>query len=149
AQKVQDQIRERVGRVDRGVRQAPFWVISFTTMPSVLIELGFLTNREEEDFLMGSKGQDYMASAIYRAFKEYKANLEKVDSTIEEVPTKPEVDAPDTTAPTTASDTDGPVFRIQIMASSKPVEIAPENFNGLENVELYRDNGSYKYLYGS
>ena len=74
--KVQKQFKERVGRVDRGVKQAPFWVISFTTMPSVLIELGFLTNKEEEDFLQTANGQELMASAIYRAFKDYKSEIE-------------------------------------------------------------------------
>ena len=70
---VQRQFRERVHRTDRGVKQAGFWVISFTTMPSILIELGFLTNPQEEDFLQSEDGRSYMASAIYRAFKEYKA----------------------------------------------------------------------------
>ena len=47
---IQSQFRDRVGRKDRGVRQAGYYVISFTTMPSVLVELGFLTNPDEEDF---------------------------------------------------------------------------------------------------
>ena len=76
AEKVQVQCRERVGRKDRGVKQAPFLVLHQTTMPSVLIETGFLTNASEEKFLMSELGQDYMASAIYRAFKEYKNELE-------------------------------------------------------------------------
>ena len=69
---IQKQFRERVGRPDRGVKQAGFLVISYTTMPAVLVELGFLTNATEEEFLQGELGQDYMASAVYRAFKEYK-----------------------------------------------------------------------------
>lgn len=69
---VQKQFKSRVQRVDRGVKQAGFVVISKTTMPSVLIEIGFLTNKEEEDFLNSNKGKDYIASAIFRAFKEYK-----------------------------------------------------------------------------
>lgn len=76
AKKVQDQFRTRVGRKDRGVKQAGFWVISYTNMPSILVELGFLTNSEEEEFLNSEDGKTYLASAIYRAFKEYK---EKVD----------------------------------------------------------------------
>lgn len=75
---IQDQYRERVSRKDRGVKQAPYWVISFTTMPSVLTELGFLTNSAEEDFLNSENGKVYMASAIYRAFKQYKADVEGV-----------------------------------------------------------------------
>ena len=53
------------------MRQAPYFVTSRTLMPSVLVELGFLTNNAEEDFLHSNDGQTYMASAIYRAIKEY------------------------------------------------------------------------------
>ena len=59
--------KNRVKRKDRGVRQAPYFVTSRTLMPSVLVELGFLTNPEEEDFLHSEEGQDYLASAIFRA----------------------------------------------------------------------------------
>lgn len=76
AKKVQDQFRVRVGRKDRGVKQAGHYVTSFTNMPAILVELGFLTNSEEEDFLHSDDGKTYMASAIYRAFKEFK---EKAD----------------------------------------------------------------------
>jgi len=67
AKNVQDQFRTRVGRKDRGVKQAGYYVISFTNMPSILVELGFLTNADEEDFLHSDEGKTYMASAIYRA----------------------------------------------------------------------------------
>lgn len=69
---IQNQFRERVGRKDRGVRQAGFQVLWMTTMPSVLVELGFITNAEEERFLVSEQGQDYLASAIFRAFRDYK-----------------------------------------------------------------------------
>lgn len=69
---IQDQFRDRVGRRDRGVRQAGFQVLWRTTMPSVLVELGFVTNPEEEKFLLSELGQDYLASAIFRAFRDYK-----------------------------------------------------------------------------
>jgi N-acetylmuramoyl-L-alanine amidase len=72
AKNVQDQFRTRVGRKDRGVKQAGYYVISFTNMPSILVELGFLTNPEEEDFLHSDEGKTYMASAIYRAFRDFK-----------------------------------------------------------------------------
>lgn len=73
---IQDQFRERVGRKDRGVRQAGFVVLWRTTMPSVLVELGYITNPEEEKFLMSEQGQDYLASAIYRAFRDYKQTID-------------------------------------------------------------------------
>ena len=76
ASKIQNQFRSRVNRKDRGVKQAGFLVLSRATMPSVLIELGFLTNNSEEDFLNSQKGKVYMASAIFRAIKEYKTTID-------------------------------------------------------------------------
>lgn len=73
---IQNQFRERVGRKDRGVRQAGFVVLWRTTMPSVLIELGFLTNAEEEKYLNSEEGQDYLASAIFRAFRDYRQTID-------------------------------------------------------------------------
>jgi N-acetylmuramoyl-L-alanine amidase len=76
ASMIQDQIRDRVGRKDRGVKQAGFVVLWRTTMPSVLVELGFLSNAEEEKYLLSETGQDYLASAIYRAFRDYKLTID-------------------------------------------------------------------------
>src|SRR5665647_582989 len=76
ASMIQDQIRDRVGRKDRGVKQAGFVVLWRTTMPSVLVELGFLSNAEEEKYLLSETGQDYLASAIYRAFGDYKHTID-------------------------------------------------------------------------
>lgn len=73
---IQNQFRDRVGRKDRGVRQAGFVVLWRTTMPSVLIELGFISNPEEEKYLNSAQGQDYLASAIYRAFRDYKQTID-------------------------------------------------------------------------
>lgn len=70
---VQKQFGERVQRKDRGVKQQPLFVTSRTAMPAVLIELGFLTNPAEEDFLNSERGQSYMASAIFRAIRDFKA----------------------------------------------------------------------------
>lgn len=78
ANKVESQFKSRVGRTSRGVKQGPFWVLWSTAMPSVLIETGFLSNSTEEQYLLSDQGQDLMASGIYRAFKEYKAEVEAV-----------------------------------------------------------------------
>tara|TARA_B100001093_G_C26775487_1_gene992137 strand:- start:394 stop:1491 length:1098 start_codon:yes stop_codon:yes gene_type:complete len=72
ADKIQTQFRERVNRKDRGVKREPLYVTSRVAMPSVLVELGFLTNPKEEDFLNSQQGKTFMASALYRAFKSYK-----------------------------------------------------------------------------
>jgi len=73
---IQDEMKDRVGMNDRGVRQAGFLVLYKTTMPSVLIETGFLSNPEEEKFLISQKGQQYISSAICRAFRKFKAKME-------------------------------------------------------------------------
>ncbi len=77
AQLVQNQFRTRAKRRDLGVHQAGFVVLWRTTMPSVLIEVGYISNPAEERFLNTQYGQDIIASAIYRAFKQYKYQFEK------------------------------------------------------------------------
>lgn len=79
ADKVENQFKNRVGRRSHGVKQAGFIVLWKTAMPSVLIETGFITNEKEEAFLLSENGQDLLASGIYRAFKEYKAQIESVN----------------------------------------------------------------------
>lgn len=79
ASKVESQFKDRAGRQSRGVKQAGFVVLWRTTMPSVLIETGFLTNNIEEKFLAGDEGQELIASGIYRAFKEYKSDVESIN----------------------------------------------------------------------
>ena len=76
AGRIEEQFSERVGRKSRGVKQAGFLVLYKTTMPAVLIETGFLTNATEEIFLASDQGMDLMASAIFRAFRDYKVHTE-------------------------------------------------------------------------
>jgi len=76
ADQVEKQFKDRVGRKSRGVKQGPFYVLWTPSMPSVLIELGFLSNSNEERFLMSKQGQEYMASAIFRSIRDYKNQIE-------------------------------------------------------------------------
>jgi N-acetylmuramoyl-L-alanine amidase len=76
AAKVQASFKEKAGRLDKGVKQAGFLVLWKTQMPSVLIETGFLTNDDDHDFLGDTKGQDNMAASIFRAFRQYKDDIE-------------------------------------------------------------------------
>lgn len=158
ASKVQKEFTEKVGRYNRGVKQAGFLVLHQTAMPSVLIETGFITNREEEKFLASDIGQDYMASAIYRAFKEYKTEIESKglkteDKKVEEQNQKPEVkevvDDKKNKKDKKPEKEEGVVFKIQIATSSVKTELKPENFNGLEGVTLYEAGGLYRYTYGN
>ncbi len=173
AQKIQDQFRDRVNRFDRGVKQSVLYVLDFSAMPSVLIELGFLTNKTEEDFLNTQNGKELMASAIYRAFKDYKTEQDELDNvdaevvvpiktpvTKEPVPTKetpkketkptekPVETTPVTTKPTPSQTNEKPVFKIQLSVSDKKITLEPQNFKGLSNVGFYQEDKLYKYTYG-
>jgi N-acetylmuramoyl-L-alanine amidase len=165
AAKVQKQFTERVGRKNRGVKQAGFLVLHQTNMPSVLIETGFLTNVDEEKFLVSKTGQDYLASAVYRAFKEYKTEIEskqKIDGTkenVEKIKPKPE---PKTKELVKVKEKPkkqkkkkkgvtvekGIVFKVQIATSSKELELKPENFNGIKDVSIYKAGGLFRYTVG-
>jgi len=74
---IESQFEDRVQRRSRGVHQAGFYVLWSASMPAVLVELGFLTNRAEARFLASERGQTYLASAIFRAVRDYKAKYEK------------------------------------------------------------------------
>ena len=167
SKKIQDQFRDRVKRRDRGVKQAGYYVISYTTMPSCLVELGFLTNIEEENFLHSTNGQDYMASALYRAFREYKSEIEGVNLSTEIVKSKETTAAEIPTIKTVLENSKETKkekkkkkkntskeevtrlnYRIQLSTSRQPVEIKPENFKGLTEVDEYISNGLYKYTTG-
>jgi N-acetylmuramoyl-L-alanine amidase len=74
---IEDQFKTRLKRNSRGVKQAGLLVLWKTTMPGVLIEIGFLTNKQEEAFMANKQNRTYIASGIYRAFKEYKTTMEK------------------------------------------------------------------------
>ena len=90
AANMQEQFSKRVGRKDRGVQQAGFLVLWKTAMPSILIELGFISNAAEERFLASENGQVYMASAIYRAFRDFKASYEGENNVTAKVEPKAE-----------------------------------------------------------
>ncbi len=79
ADKIENQFKKRVGRRSRGVKQDGFWVLWRTSMPSVLVEVGYLTNATEEKYLYSKMGRVYIASGIYRAFREYKAEIESMN----------------------------------------------------------------------
>jgi N-acetylmuramoyl-L-alanine amidase len=76
AQLVQSQITGSVSRVNRGVKQAGFLVLWKTAMPSVLVELGFISNPKDEQYMLTESGQNELAEAIYRSFRAYKANYD-------------------------------------------------------------------------
>jgi len=90
ADKVQKQFANR-GRHNRGVQQAGFLVLWKTSMPSILVELGFLNNVNEEQFLNSERGQSQMALALYQAFAEFKHEYEAENQQVAQVEEKPEI----------------------------------------------------------
>lgn len=79
ADNVETQFSQRVGRHSRGVKQAGFMVLWQTTMPSILVEVGYLTNEKEERYLNDELGKTYIASGIFRAFRDYKVEMESMN----------------------------------------------------------------------
>lgn len=79
ADNVETQFSQRVGRHSRGVKQAGFVVLWQTTMPSILVEVGYLTNEKEERYLNDDLGKTYIASGIFRAFRDYKVEIEAMN----------------------------------------------------------------------
>ncbi len=148
---VENEFETRVLRKSRGVKQAGFLVLWKTTMPSVLIEAGFLTNPQEERYLMSTEGQEYIASAIYRAFKSYKIAIEeksqfvaKIDSNFQNQSSNPKVDLADSNTLV------NPIsFKVQIASSTNSIPVSSDFFKGFENIEEYKFDEYYKYTIGS
>jgi len=149
ADKIQTQFRERVNRRDRGVKQAPLYVTSRVAMPSVLVELGFLTNHKEEDFLNSEQGKVYMASAIYRAFKEYKSEQEGVikDVSIVQDIVSGDKEVSDYNELIVVIENPNPTcLSVQVFSSSN--KLAENKLNDLDKPYFIEDSGVYRYFSG-
>ncbi len=148
ASAIQQQFSTRAGRIDRGVKQAGFWVLYMTTMPSVLIETGYITNNEEEKYLLSEEGQDNIASAIFGACRSYLKELENksLTSQAREIADSESFD----TIAKVAADTSSEVyFLVQIASSPKKIELKPGNFKGIQDIVEIRSDDRYKYATGS
>lgn len=152
AEEVEKEFSTRANRKSRGVKQAPFYVISRTNMPSILIECGFLTNPKEEDYLHSEIGQDYIASAIFRAFRTYKKSVEIKDDIIignsemiEDTSIKTEkiTDKNDIIEKTKVK----LLYKVQIGTYLKSM-LNDQNFIDL-NAEEHKINGTYRYYISS
>jgi N-acetylmuramoyl-L-alanine amidase len=139
AAKVQEQFTA-IGRRDRGVKQAGFLVLVKTTMPSVLVETGFITNTDEGRFLNKSENRVTIANCIFNAFSEYKTDVDREFAPKTEETTKKE---------TPVTNDSGVRFRVQIVSCPKPLEIVPKNFKGLTDVRELQAGGMYKYTIGN
>ena len=176
---VQRKVCAQAGRPNKGVKQAGFLVLRETSMPSCLIELGFITTPSEEAFLASQDNIEKIGKGIYEAFVEYRKKFDKSFT----VPFKPADEGernveheerqrvkptePDTLSNPVAPDekkhervpqeekpvknqnTDAPVFKVQILTMSKKLSAGNNAFKGLTDVDCYQDNGSYKYTVGA
>lgn len=160
AERLQHEFKTHANRFNRGVKQAGFLVLYRTTMPSVLIETGFLTNHEEERYLRSESGQHSMAVSILRAFSSYKSWVDGVQENRKlQIPElAAEVEKPKS-SPTnqkgqvsaTYSDTSSTdvIFRVQILSSNERIELNNPRFKGRDDIWEYRANNVYKYTAGN
>lgn len=176
---VQSDFRNVAKRVDRGVRQAGFLVLRKTSAPSVLIELGFINNQSEAQFLSTKSGQQSMATAIYSGFRKYKRDFDKkqgklvVGSTeVEDISFNDveeetitvkndqnedrisQVSVSEKVRNNTASsnkkiEKDQIEYRVQFLVSPRKLSGNSPALKGLSPVSFYKDGSVYRYTYGS
>lgn len=138
AELVQNELVNKAKRNNRGVQQAGFLVLYKTAMPSILVELGFISNPIEETYMSSAEGQDYLASAIFRAFCTYKTNYEKDSVELQqEISEKPVVDK-----------NKGVVYKVQFTTKNRPVDNPQNVYKGLKDIDYYEHNGLFKYTAG-
>jgi N-acetylmuramoyl-L-alanine amidase len=149
AEEVQQQFATRANRKSRGVKQAPFYVISRANMPSILIETGFLTNPKEEDYLNSKQGKVYLASAIFRAFRSYKESIDmasiQVDNKEQNKEKKIEIkkEVIEKVNPKRSSI----IFKVQIGTYLKEMKNSERFKDIIAEEEVV--NGTYKYFVGN
>ncbi|MDT7832963.1 N-acetylmuramoyl-L-alanine amidase [Flavobacteriaceae bacterium S356] len=134
---IQSDVVKNLHRKDRRVRQANFLVLRQTVMPSVLVELGFLTNKKEGRYLNSKKGQNALANTIAKAIRKYidRLRLNTIENT------------EDVVIPNVVK-TDKIEFKTQIASSRRKISTKSYNFKGLKNVQRVRVGKYYKYYYG-
>lgn len=163
---VQKNFRHTCQRPDRGVHQAGFLVLKASAMPSILVELGFISTPEEERYLNSDSGTASLANGIFRAFLTYKREqeirLNGSSNTIlpEDVPEPAPEPAQETVEKpvqqkkpenksSAQTERSSIVFKIQILTASRPLAKNDKRLKGLKEVDYYKENGIYKYTYAA
>jgi N-acetylmuramoyl-L-alanine amidase len=165
-------------RKSKGVKQAGFVVLHQSYMPSILTEIGFLSNVEEEDFLRSEAGQDAIAHSIVDGIKKYKSDLQSngvydSDSAVEEISEQIKTDdsseineishvdleqvSENKKIKSTNSNSntiknrnfEGVIFKVQIASSINSMDTKAQNFKGLTGIERVKTGDHYKYYLGN
>ncbi len=148
ATKIQGNFTKHLNRHSRGVKQQPLWVLDAAYMPSVLIELGFLSNQEEGAFLNSDEGQEKMAKGIAEAIIKYKNEYFGDANNYSEVSQKSETITSKKTKDTKDDNSNDTVYKVQIAVSPKKLSLVSSNFKGLKNISSIQGDSLYKYMYG-
>lgn len=155
ADAVQTEFRERAQRKDRGVKQAGFLVLWKASMPSVLVETGYLSNAKEEMYLNSNAGQDNIAAAIFRAFCSYKRSIDN-RSSLSTVPhfnkNLPDSSNDSTEKLASKENETGKepiIFKVQITSSRKKIPSNSKYFKSLKDVDEVASDGVFKYMVGN
>ena len=139
AQFTQNQMVGFSKRPDRGVHQAGYLVLWKSTMPSILIELGFISNDAECKYLVSQKGVDEMSQSLYKAFSEY---LDYHNKTLEKaVPTAQAIG-------NRGADVELPIYKVQFMSIKNPLKKNDKRLTAYPNVSYYSEGGMCKYTCG-
>ena len=155
ANTIQKSFVSNLNRKDRTVKQAGFLVLRETYMPSVLVEVGFLTNKKEGQYLNSKKGQQEMATNITKAILNYRDQLAaSVSSAAIDQNAPPEIESTTTIveekkeASPANKMSEGVIFKVQIAASARSIELTKANFKGLKGVSVQKGKKLYRYFYG-
>lgn len=158
ASEVQEQFRS-AKRGDRSVKQAGFLVLRQTTMPSVLIELGFISHPNERNYLMSEKGKSTLSASIFNAFKAYKRKIEEKSSFAirtekgdgnksQKISDTPKTKASDEVTNFQITKTGKIYYSVQIGASKNKIDPSPSNFKGEKNVFRKESKDITRYFSG-
>lgn len=166
AEHIQNRMVMRSKLPNRGVSSAGFLVLHQTAMPSILIELGFISNSTEEKLLASSNGQEKLVKGIFEGFCNYYEEYKKtklddkkeskpvINEVTEPVTNNESTEAPIITEEQTApqnnitEEKSLPVFKVQVLASDKKLKVGDSRFKG-EKVDYYYENRMYKYTCGA
>lgn len=159
AKLIQGQFKSHARRVDKGVHQAGFLVLRATSMPSVLVELGYISTPDEETYLNSKKGVEALSRSIYKAFLDYKKGHVKVKATSAQASSgnSPELKVEQSRAestpavkkpePSKEGSQQRPVFKVQLLSTSTQLSTKDAKLKGIK-ASYYKENGLYKYTTG-